>query len=154
MEASLHFPSVTETHCKNMIIYLCCFKLGPSSPKKKNHLLCTYIAFSRQINSVITGRKLNPNLNSASEFLLIRPLSDLSGFTGQNGEYCHSPAPMLFLPNTTADNWLHCSSSETFLLNLHWATKYILKTRSTCDLLFVPFKKMPVLPENCTIAII
>lgn len=62
-----------------LFIYLCCCKLGHSS-HKKNHLFCTCIAFCRQTNSVLTGKKLNPNLTSASEFLEIWLLCDLSGF--------------------------------------------------------------------------
>lgn len=67
-----------------LFIYLHCCKLGPSHTQK-NHLLCTYIAFCRQINIVLTGeKKLNPNLNSDSEFWMIQLLRNLSGFFFKN----------------------------------------------------------------------
>lgn len=63
-----------------LFIYLHGCKLGPSHTQK-NHLLCTYIAFCRQINIVLTGdKKLNPNSNSDSEFWMIQLLCNLSGF--------------------------------------------------------------------------
>lgn len=57
VEASLHFHTVTEIHWKNMTFYLFTLLQIRTLTHTKNHLLCTFIAFCRQINIVLTGKR-------------------------------------------------------------------------------------------------